>query len=159
MVFGEWIIHRINQETELRYMSNLTHYRRCEITGQGKLFTKSVRHGADFKVLDISASGVRIATQQPLELHDHLELQVELEGHLIGDSRRLAGKVTKRMEMGTHTEYAIRFTGLSHKEIVEMDEFLRFNCGLGSIHSITGDESDRSDHWMGTGEYFPGKAK
>jgi hypothetical protein len=126
-------------------MGNMVHYQRCEISGYGELFAESGHQGAPFKVLDISASGIRIATQHEMEVHDLVTLNIQLEGHLVEFSHKAKGKVAYRMTCGEQIEYRIRFIGLSHKVIVEIDEFLRFNCGLGSMHYISSPKAHSSD--------------
>jgi c-di-GMP-binding flagellar brake protein YcgR len=111
-------------------MKNNRHYKRYAVKCSGWIIDKSSQKYR-FHVNDISASGMNIATDKELDDAQMLSIKFDISGTLLPHAKRLEGEIVRKNRTNTGYNYSIRFLGLTHNEIVEMDEYLRYvqrNC-------------------------------
>lgn len=113
-------------------MGNIRHCQRYIVTGNGWIYGSNGQK-AEFKVNDISASGVNITTKIVLKEKDTILMEIYVYGNLLPFMKKAKGEVV-RTQQGMGYRYGIRFVGLTDKDMIEMDEYLRLNCGGTEPH-------------------------
>lgn len=113
-------------------MGNIRHCRRYVVTGNGWIYCTNGKK-AEFKVNDISASGVSITTDSVLKEKDIILMEIYVYGNLLPFMKKAKGEVVRKQQ-GMGYRYGIRFVGLTDKDMIEMDEYLRLNCGGTELH-------------------------
>ncbi len=114
-------------------MRRMRHYQRYEATGKGTI-KHSNMHGTEFTIKNISASGIKLSTTVKLEEHSLILMDIHLHGNVSSFSKQIKGKILRRQKHHNSYFYAIHFTGLSHQEVIELDEYLRLNFGNSLLH-------------------------
>lgn len=105
---------------------NSKKYAICNIAGDGKLLSKSNFHIDKFKIIDMSASGIRIETSAVLIHGDEVKLKIRLKSSPIEAHLEIEGVVTMELYKG----YEIEFLNLSEDVIKEIDELMRETCNI-----------------------------
>lgn len=113
-------------------MGNMRHCQRYIVTGSGWIY-RSNDQKAEFKVNDISASGVNITSNSVLKEKDIILMEIYVYGNLLPFTKKAKGEVVRKQQ-GMGYRYSIRFVGLTDKDMIEMDEYLRLNCGGTDLH-------------------------
>lgn len=101
-------------------------YASCSIAGDGKLYTENNNKMEKFKIIDMSAEGIRLETQAVLQEITGVELKIRLIGGPLDAYMDISGKVKRRLEKG----YEIEFVGLSENAREEIDELMRTTCNI-----------------------------
>lgn len=114
-------------------MDQIRNYPRCIVLGDGELNIKPDKRGYPFHVQDISGTGVRVRTEKNIEIKQIVFIRMKFSGHIIEVPIETSGEVVKKAMIGNEYEYAIKFTDLSQKEKVEIDEIIRRSCYNGRI--------------------------
>lgn len=109
------------------------HYQRYEVTDRG-LIDGSNTKKAEFRTVDISASGVNIITEALLDEGEIITMDLRISGSLLAFFKKIKGKVVWKHRQGTSYQYGIRFIELKHKDLIELDEYLRVNFGGTVLH-------------------------
>lgn len=117
-------------------MEGFRNYPRCAVVGDGELAKQSSNAVYEFHVIDISASGVKLKTAADLELNAKVDISIRFSGHIIEVPVHAPCEVVKKEKIGEEFEYALKFTSLSHKDRVEIDEIIRRTCYTGNIFEL-----------------------
>lgn len=93
-----------------------------------------------FQVNDMSAGGMSITTDKEMENQSKFIISFDPSGILLPHTKRLEGVVVRKMA-GTPTyKYGVCFYGLSHTEIIEIDEYLHFSQKHTPKHIVDNSE-------------------
>lgn len=105
---------------------NKRHFTRYVIRCAG-YFLDSAFHRIDFRVNNISANGMNVATDKEIKAAgDALTIHFDPEGLSLPQIKELKGSIVTKKKTGAGFNYGIRFLGLSYMEYVELDEYLRY---------------------------------
>lgn len=107
-------------------MASTGKYASCNIAGDGKLFVEGSNKPEKFKIIDMSAAGVRLETAATLQESTPVMLKIRLIGGIVDAFIDINGKVAKTIEKG----YEVEFTNLSDSEKEEIDELMRNTCNI-----------------------------
>lgn len=113
-------------------MRKLRHYQRYAVSGSGFFHNNPIRK-VEFSVKDISASGINITTEIELEEHEVITMDVQVSGNLLPYIKQFKGKVVRKRQHNSIYNYGIRFMELTHKDMIEIDEYLRLNYGSAAL--------------------------
>ncbi len=106
-------------------------YSRCHIMGEGEILTHSGGPSAKFKLIDMSASGVRIESAGDVDVGEERELKIVFDGYLFEIVVNVTGKVRRKEVVNGFYEYGIEFVNLSQKNRIELDELMKRSCSIG----------------------------
>lgn len=79
-------------------MNTNRNYLRCHINGEGEFTDRQTRRGMEFRILDISASGIRIQTSADLEEDKITGMKIRLSGHIFDIVINVNGIVTRKIK-------------------------------------------------------------
>ena len=101
-------------------------YANCKVAGDGKLSIEGSSKSNKFKIMDMSAAGVRIGTDTDLCEGMAVKLKIRLIGNIVDVFMNVNGKISKSIENG----YEIEFTDLPDDEKNEIDQLMRNACNI-----------------------------
>lgn len=101
-------------------------YASCNVAGDGKLYTENNNKAEKFKIIDMSAAGIRLETPAVLQEDIEVKLKIRLIGGPVDAHMDINGKVKRRLEKG----YEIEFVDLSDFDREEIDELMRNTCNI-----------------------------
>lgn len=101
-------------------------YASCNVAGDGKLFIEGNNKAEKFKIIDMSAVGIRLETTATLPENTAVKLKIRLFGGVVDANMDVNGKVARAIEKG----YELEFTDLSDGEKEEIDELMRNTCNI-----------------------------
>jgi len=101
-------------------------YASCNVAGDGKLYTENNNKSEKFKIIDMSADGIRMETPAALQEDTGVKLKIRLMGGPVDAHMDINGKVKGRFEKG----YEIEFVDLSDNDREEIDELMRNTCNI-----------------------------
>lgn len=119
-------------------MSKMRHYQRYTVLSSGFIFFSPVRK-AEFSINNISASGMNITAKVELEEHEAFMMEIQIYGKLFPVSKQMKGRVVRKRRHNSIYHYGIRFIDMTHKDIVELDEYLRLNHDSTAFHDPSRD--------------------
>jgi hypothetical protein len=122
-------------------MGDMRHYKRYAVKCSGNIIDSKFRR-IKFRVNNISACGISVSTDREVEDAEALTIYFDITGILLPHTKHLKGKVVRRHSGHSSFNYGIRFLDLTHLEIVEIDEYLRYSQ-KNAISSIPPEDSDR----------------
>ncbi|MCX7747896.1 MAG: PilZ domain-containing protein [Clostridia bacterium] len=111
-------------------MDRNRHYPRCTIVGEGEFLGSFLRKEGKFQIVDMSASGIRVRSNQAFEVGTNKYMRIRLNGYVFEVIINVNGQIVRKNDIGDGFEYGFRFEGLNHKERVEIDELMRNSCGI-----------------------------
>ena len=109
------------------------HYTTCSVIGEGRLNQISTGKEADFEIIEISASGVKIYTPANLDEKEHAALKMSFGGHFIAVSLKAEGQIVDKRQRGAVYEYNISFTNLPETKKIELDEIMKRTCNISTF--------------------------
>lgn len=140
-------------------MNPMRNYVRGNPVGQGAMWSLETGVVKDFDVLDISASGMLVESEAGFREGEELEVRLEITGILFEKNLRLKATVVKVGVFGDSEVYALKTTGLSPNDKIEIDEII--SC-LNTFYSsfskgfVNEENLDSSITWLthisGSGE-------
>lgn len=101
-------------------------YASCNVAGDGKFFIEGNNKAEKFKIIDMSAAGIRLETTATLPENTAVKLKIRLFGGVVDANMDVNGKVARAIEKG----YELEFTDLSDVEKEEIDELMRSTCNI-----------------------------
>jgi hypothetical protein len=101
-------------------------YAICNVSGDGKLYTESNNNADNFKIIDMSAEGIRIETSAELHEQMVIKLKIRLKGSPIDAHIDVNGKVKGKLEKG----FEIEFLDLLDSDRDDIDELMRNACNI-----------------------------
>lgn len=101
-------------------------YAICNVSGDGKLYTESINSADKFKIIDMSAEGIRIETAADLQQQMMVKLKIRLKGSPIDAHIGVNGIVKGRLEKG----FEIEFLDLLDSDRDYIDELMRNTCNI-----------------------------
>ena len=101
-------------------------YASCNVSGDGKLYIKGIKNADKFKIIDMSAEGMRIQTSAELNEHMSIKLKIRLKGSPIDAYMDVNGKVKGKLENG----FEIEFLDLLDSDKDDIDELMRNTCNI-----------------------------
>jgi hypothetical protein len=110
-------------------MDNFRNYQRCNVMGEGEMRKTEDKAVSKFEVIDVSASGIRIKASGEFDVNEEVQMDIRFAGHLLEIPLKASGIVSKKRKLGNLFEYAVKFTNLSGKERIEIDEIVKKTCG------------------------------
>ncbi len=119
-------------------MRKMRYYQRYTVSGSGFILFSPERK-AEFSINDISASGMSITAQAELEENEAVMTEVRIYGKLLPVSKQMKGSVVRKRRHNSIYHYGIRFIDMTHKDIVELDEYLRLNHDSTAFHDPSRD--------------------
>ncbi len=108
------------------FMLSTGKYASCNVAGDGKLFIEGNNKVEKFKIIDMSAAGIRLETTAALPENTAVKLKIRLLGGVVDANMDVNGKVARAIEKG----YELEFTDLSDGEKEEIDELMRNTCNI-----------------------------
>lgn len=115
-------------------MKNNRLYSRYTIRCYGDITDNKYRN-IRFVMNDISAGGMNITTEQ--EITDEKALTIHLDmTKILLPRKQLKGVIVRKKKDQSSYNYGIRFHEISHMEIVEIDEYLRFRHYSALVHIV-----------------------
>lgn len=113
-------------------------YQRYIVTGNGHILN-SKQEKAEFLIKDISASGINLVTDMALEEHETVMIDIIISGSFMPYSKQLKGKVMRKHREHPLCHYAVSFLELARKDVIEIDEYLRFNQSSSKLRHPAGE--------------------
>lgn len=111
------------------------HYQRYKVAGNGHILSSKLQK-AGVLVNDISASGVNLTTDLELEEHETVVIDITISGSFIPFSKQFKGKVIRKHSNNSLHHYAVKFIELTRKDLIEVDEYLRFNQSSSKLQPL-----------------------
>lgn len=125
-------------------MRKMRHYQRYSVSGGGTIYLGGPRTG--FSLKDVSASGMCILSEAELEENAIFQMDVHISGIYMNFEKTFRGKVVRRSKQEKLFVYGVRFVDLSHKDAIDIDEYLRLNHGSASLHFTPPDAESDENH-------------
>lgn len=101
-------------------------YASCNVSGDGKLYTESNNSADKFKIIDMSAEGIRIETAADLQQQMMVKLKIRLKGSPIDVHINVNGKVKGKLGK----DFDIKFLDLLDSDRDDIDELMRSSCNI-----------------------------
>ena len=101
-------------------------YASCNVSGDGKLYIENNKNADKFKIIDMSAEGIRIETLAELKEQMNIKLKIRLKGSPIDAYMDVKGKVKGKLENG----FEIEFLDLLDSDKEDIDELMRNTCSI-----------------------------
>lgn len=101
-------------------------YAICNVSGDEKLYIESNNCADKFKIIYMSAEGIRIETAADLHEQMIIKLKIRLKGSSIDAHIDVNGKVKEKLEKG----FEIEFLGLLDSDRDYIDELMRNTCNI-----------------------------
>lgn len=112
-------------------------YLRCKREGEGVFSDHPVGSMNKFKIIDISAAGIRISTKRSLEERDTVEMSIIFSGYLHEKHIDVKSRVVRKEKKENGFEYGLEFVDLTHKEKVEIDEIMKQSCSINHEKTLS----------------------
>lgn len=122
-------------------MHNRRHYRRYPVQCTGYI-TDSRFQKINFRVNDISACGMNITADKEIDDTQPLLIYFNVRGVPLPHAKNLKGKVVRKNLLYSTLDYSIRFLGLTHMEVIEIDEYLNY-LQHNTVGAILAEDSDK----------------
>ncbi len=101
-------------------------YAICNVSGDGKLYIENNKNADKFKIIDMSAEGIRIETSAELKEQMNIKLKIRLKGSPIDAYMDIKGIVKEKLEKG----FEIEFLDLLDSDKEDIDELMRNTCSI-----------------------------
>jgi len=75
-----------------------------------------------------------ITTEVELDEHEMVLMDVQIFGNLLPFIKQFKEKVVRKRHYNSVYHYGILFIGLTHKDIIEIDEYLQLNYGSSALN-------------------------
>jgi hypothetical protein len=96
-------------------------------------------------VNNISACGMSITTDKEIQHTHTLEIHFDSTGLLQPHVKLLKGEVVRKKQNSSVFKYSVRFLDLTHAEIVELDEYLRYvQNSTSKTYLLPSEDMDKS---------------
>ncbi len=106
-------------------------YERCDLMGEGRILAGTAIDAAEFKVIDMTPSGVRIRTDKKMRENELVRIELRFSGYIRDIDMLFEGEVSAERKRRNGYEYFIRFHSITSEQSVEIDEIIRKGCPKG----------------------------
>lgn len=103
-------------------------YLRCRQKGRGIFTDRFINPMRKFSVIDISASGIGVKSKIDIGIGETVAMAIVFDGYFHEKDLKVKGSVVRKETLGDGFVYGIKFTNLSHKDKVEIDEIMNRSC-------------------------------
>lgn len=111
-------------------MNESRKYPRCDIAGTGELTLQANGEKYKFKLIDMSAEGIKVLLENAIESDQNVSANIRLKSYIFEVNIKAQGIVKRSEKTASLYEYAVEFTGLPEADKEEINELMMSSCNL-----------------------------
>lgn len=111
-------------------MTESRKYPRCDINGTGELTLHASGEKYKFKLVDMSAEGIKVLLENAFESDQQVSVSIRLKSNIFEVKIKAQGVVMRTEKVDTLYECAVEFTELPEFDREEINELMKSSCNL-----------------------------
>lgn len=111
-------------------MTESRKYPRCDINGTGELTLQTSGRKYKFKLVDMSADGIKVLLEDAIESDQKVSVSIQLKSYIFEVNIKAQGIVMRNEKVNSLYECAVEFTELPESDRDEINELMMSSCNL-----------------------------
>jgi c-di-GMP-binding flagellar brake protein YcgR len=111
-------------------MTESRKYPRCDIAGTGELTLQTSEKKYKFKLLDMSADGIKVLLEEAIESNQNVSVNICLKNYIFEVKIKAQGIVIRSEKADTLYECVVEFTDIQDSDREEINEMMMSSCNL-----------------------------
>lgn len=111
-------------------MNELRKYPRCNLKGTGELILEANEKEYKFKIVDISAEGIKMLMEEEIEEDQNVTVNIHLVNYIFEVNIDAKGISIRSEKVGSFYKCVVGFTKMHESDRNEINELIMSSCNL-----------------------------